>query len=171
MLLTNRLTNRLIKQSSLNHFLYQQFHNQLFKQCRSSTLFQSNQTRFNHNIIPRRKSKLEDRNYNKLLKIEDGPKSIIRIRKDPRDKMIVIFGGEESSAVGMCEQSLDEPTIYEMFKQAEEVFGYALMDVCLNGPSSELNKTKYLLPCTFLANMTGKFTNEINICLLIMNIL
>ena len=50
---------------------------------------------------------------------------------------------------------LDNPLIYEMFEKAETVFGYNLIDVCLNGPSVELNKTKYLLPCVFLANHTG----------------
>lgn len=88
--------------------------------------------------------------------MEEGPKAVVRIRKDPRDKMVVLFGGEESHYVGMCESSLDDPQIYAMFEKAEQVFGFNLMDMCLNGPLTELRKTKHLLPCVFMANHTGK---------------
>lgn len=104
-----------------------------------------------------RRTRRKEPDYNKVLKLEDdGPKSVIRVRKDPRDKMILLFGGEESHYVGMCESSLDDPEVYEMFERAEKVFGFNLMDMCLNGPLTELRKTKHLLPCVFMANMTGK---------------
>ena len=95
-------------------------------------------------------------NFEKVMRFEEGPKSVVRVRKDPRDKMILLIGGEESHYVGMCEWSLDDPQVYEMFEKAQKVFGFNLMDMCLNGPLPELRKTKHLLPCVFMANMTGE---------------
>lgn len=107
-------------------------------------------------ILLRRTKLKKGSDYDKVLRAEEGPKAVIRVRKDPRDKMIVLFGGEESHYVGMCESSLDDPRIYEMFEKAERVFGFNLMDMCLNGPLAELRKTRHLLPCVFMANQTGE---------------
>ena len=106
-------------------------------------------------IILRRKLR-KGSDLDEVMKLEEGPKSVLRVRKDPRDKIILLFGGETSHYVGMCESSLDDPEVYEMFNKAESVFGFNVMDMCLNGPLTELRKTKHLLPCVFMANMTGE---------------
>lgn len=123
------------------------------QKCKSNL---ANQQFRNSQIVLRRTNSLKETSYNKILKIEDSPKAVIKIRKDPKDKIILLFGGEESYYVGMCESSLDNPEIYEMFEKAEKVFGFNLMDMCINGPIDELRKTKHLLPCVFLSNQTGK---------------
>lgn len=145
------LSNKFIK-SLTNRFICQQCKQQI----RSLSAVSQQPVRKRGQIIPRERATTAGTNYNKIIRLEDEKRSIIKIKKDPRDKIIVLLGGESGAYVGMCETSLDDPEVYEMFQKAEQVFGWNLMDMCINGPIDELRKTKHLLPCIFMANMTGR---------------
>ena len=44
-----------------------------------------------------------------------------------------LFPGQGSQAVGMLQASKDLPAVKTMLSKAQEVLGYDLLDVCLNG--------------------------------------
>ncbi len=44
-----------------------------------------------------------------------------------------LFPGQGSQAVGMLAAAKDLPKVKDMLKQANEVFGFDLLDICLNG--------------------------------------
>merc|ERR1711920_10738 len=49
----------------------------------------------------------------------------------------------------------DFPKVGDMLKKAQEILGYDILDLCLKGPESKLEETKYCQPAMFIAGMAG----------------
>jgi len=64
----------------------------------------------------------------------------------------IIFPGQGSQYVKMMENVKDMPKVKEMLEKAGPILGYDILDICLNGPESKLEETKYCQPAMFLAN-------------------
>lgn len=64
-----------------------------------------------------------------------------RERRDPKTTSILLFPGLGCQTVGMGECLLDYPNVPEMFEAANRVLGYDLLDVCINGSRTAINRT------------------------------
>ena len=65
----------------------------------------------------------------------------------------VIFPGQGSQSVGMAENLYKEYTyIKELFNNADEILGYELSKLILNGPKDKLNETENTQPAIFLVS-------------------
>merc|ERR1740127_213841 len=49
----------------------------------------------------------------------------------------------------------DLPKVKEMQEKAKEILGWDVLELCLNGPESKLEETKYCQPCMFIAGLAG----------------
>jgi len=49
----------------------------------------------------------------------------------------------------------DLPKVQDMLKIAQGILGYNVLELCMNGPESKLEETKYCQPAMFVANMAG----------------
>ena len=79
-----------------------------------------------------------------------------KVKVDPSERSIVLFGGEGSEYVGMVEDSLDLPGVQEMYEKANQIVDFDVLDVTLNGPEERLQNIQYNHVALFMANMTGK---------------
>merc|ERR1711933_359637 len=55
----------------------------------------------------------------------------------------LLFPGQGSQYVKMMSTVKDIPKVQEMLKQAQSILGYDVLDLCLNGPESKLEQTKF----------------------------
>ena len=73
----------------------------------------------------------------------------------PKTPFAFLFPGQGSQVVGMVSSCVDLPAVKELFDTARDVLGYDLLDVCLNGPKEQLNRTQYAQPALFVAGMAA----------------
>lgn len=78
---------------------------------------------------------------------------------------IIIFPGQGSQFVGMGRKLLAVPKVDRMFELANQVFKFDLLDLCLNGPKSDLDKTNRCQAAVFVTSMAAvehlKYTNPL----------
>jgi len=66
-----------------------------------------------------------------------------------------LFPGQGSQSVGMMGSIARIPAVAEMCKKAEEILGYDLLHICVNGPKDKLDDTVYAQPALFLAGLAA----------------
>jgi len=74
----------------------------------------------------------------------------------------LLFPGQGSQYVKMMATAKEFPRVQEMLRKAREILGYDVLELCLNGPESKLEETKFCQPAMFVAGMAGleKLRNE-----------
>ncbi len=75
-----------------------------------------------------------------------------------------IFPGQGSQKKGMGEDLFDE--FPKLTKQADDILGYSIKDLCLNDPDQKLNQTQYTQPALYVVNALSyekKIQNKENI--------
>uniref|UniRef100_A0A1A9VN02 [acyl-carrier-protein] S-malonyltransferase n=1 Tax=Glossina austeni TaxID=7395 RepID=A0A1A9VN02_GLOAU len=78
----------------------------------------------------------------KLMEEMGTPKTG-RSRIDPKGTSIVLFPGQGTQYVGMAGRLMRFPEARRIFKLANEVLGYDLLKLCLEGPREKLNRTEH----------------------------
>lgn len=66
-----------------------------------------------------------------------------RPKIDPKSTSIVLFPGQGTQYVGMASKLLRFPEALRICKMANEILGYDLLKLCLEGPCEKLNRTEY----------------------------
>eukprot|EP00930_Biecheleria_cincta_P047439 TRINITY_DN32892_c0_g1_i1.p1 TRINITY_DN32892_c0_g1~~TRINITY_DN32892_c0_g1_i1.p1 ORF type:complete len:442 (+),score=86.66 TRINITY_DN32892_c0_g1_i1:44-1327(+) len=64
----------------------------------------------------------------------------------------ILFPGQGSQYVKMLSEVKDLEPCRKLIDKANEILGYDILDLCLNGPEQKLEETKYCQPAMFLAN-------------------
>merc|ERR1740123_167014 len=75
------------------------------------------------------------------------------LKTKPPLPVALLFPGQGSQYVGMLKECADMPAVKTMLTKAEEVLGWNLKDLCLNGPEAQLQETKYCQPAMFVAGL------------------
>ena len=78
-----------------------------------------------------------------------------RPKVDPATTTIFLFPGQGSQFVGMGKALLDYPNVREMFEIASNILGYNLLEICLNGPKKELDKTRVCQPAVLVTSLAA----------------
>ncbi|XP_058057515.1 probable malonyl-CoA-acyl carrier protein transacylase, mitochondrial [Anopheles bellator] len=85
----------------------------------------------------------------------DQSKKAVRPTIDPRETNIIVFPGQGSQYVGMGSKLLKFPGARDIFALANEVLGYDLLKICIEGPKSKLDQTKYCQPAVMVTSLAA----------------
>lgn len=66
-----------------------------------------------------------------------------------------LFPGQGAQAVGMGKDSQSVPAAALLFAKANEILGYDLLDLCLNGPKEKLNSTVISQPAIYVTSLAA----------------
>ncbi len=68
----------------------------------------------------------------------------------------VVFPGQGAQAVGMGKDlAASDPSLKELFTRANEVLGYDLEHICMEGPIEELTQSNHAQPAIFVASVAA----------------
>ncbi|KAK0047868.1 malonyl-CoA-acyl carrier protein transacylase mitochondrial [Biomphalaria pfeifferi] len=83
-------------------------------------------------------------------------------KKSPSQTSVILFPGQGSQVVGMGKKLLPFPRAHDLYEEASSLLGFDLLKICLNGPKSELDKTKYCQPAVVITSLAAieKFKEE-----------
>eukprot|EP00746_Dinoflagellata_sp_MGD_P144495 gnl/MRDRNA2_/MRDRNA2_77223_c0_seq1.p1 gnl/MRDRNA2_/MRDRNA2_77223_c0~~gnl/MRDRNA2_/MRDRNA2_77223_c0_seq1.p1 ORF type:complete len:541 (-),score=139.88 gnl/MRDRNA2_/MRDRNA2_77223_c0_seq1:72-1694(-) len=73
----------------------------------------------------------------------------------PKTNVGLLFPGQGSQYVKMMTGVKDIPAVKEMLDKAKEILGWDVAELCLKGPESKLEDTKYCQPCMYIAGLAG----------------
>lgn len=76
-------------------------------------------------------------------------------KKDPRDASIILFPGQGTQYVGMAKKLMIFPIARDLFELANYLLGYDLLKLCLEGPKSKLDETKYCQPAIMVTSLAA----------------
>lgn len=76
-------------------------------------------------------------------------------KDDPENTTFIFFPGQGAQYVGMAKDLLKYRAVKDMFGIANEILGYDLLKICLNGPQEKLNETIYCQPAVFVASLAS----------------
>jgi len=67
----------------------------------------------------------------------------------------LVFPGQGSQCVGMMKSLKDLPAVKEMLDKANDILGYDILELMLNGPEERLAQTKYCQPAMYIAGLAA----------------
>ncbi|CAG5124881.1 unnamed protein product [Candidula unifasciata] len=73
----------------------------------------------------------------------------------PSTTSVILFPGQGSQFVGMGKKLLDYPGVRDMYEEASSILGYNLLNLCLRGPKSELDKTVHCQPAVVITSLAA----------------
>ncbi|KAJ9590877.1 hypothetical protein L9F63_016082 [Diploptera punctata] len=85
----------------------------------------------------------------------DQSKFIRKPKIDPRETSIILFPGQGTQFVGMGKDLMRFPIASDLFDAANDLLGYDLKKLCLNGPKSQLDKTIHCQPAVVVCSLAS----------------
>ncbi|XP_010557191.1 PREDICTED: uncharacterized protein LOC104826277 isoform X1 [Tarenaya hassleriana] len=66
-----------------------------------------------------------------------------------------LFPGQGAQAVGMGKEAQSVSSAGELYKKANDILGYDLLDICLNGPKDKLDSTVISQPAIYVTSLAA----------------
>lgn len=105
--------------------------------------------------VPPWMSDIPPRELLRSATVEDEEEEATVARRAPSEASVLLFPGQGSQRVGMGRELLRYSAARELFRVAERVLGYDLLDLCLNGPPAELDRTVHSQPAIFVCSLAA----------------
>ena len=79
----------------------------------------------------------------------------MRPKVDPQKTSIILFPGQGSQFVGMGEKLLAYDGVEQLYATASDILGYDLLQLCINGPKTVLDKTVHCQPAVMVTSIAA----------------
>ncbi|KAK4760361.1 hypothetical protein SAY87_005254 [Trapa incisa] len=66
-----------------------------------------------------------------------------------------LFPGQGAQAMGMGKDAQDVPAAAELYRKANDILGFDLLDVCINGPKEKLDSTIISQPAIYVTSLAA----------------
>ncbi|KAK2361155.1 U-box domain-containing protein [Trifolium repens] len=66
-----------------------------------------------------------------------------------------LFPGQGAQAVGIGKEAQNVPSAAVLYKKANEILGFDLLDVCINGPKEKMNSTVISQPALYVTSLAA----------------
>ncbi|KAG6607341.1 Malonyl-CoA-acyl carrier protein transacylase, mitochondrial, partial [Cucurbita argyrosperma subsp. sororia] len=74
---------------------------------------------------------------------------------DYKPTFAFLFPGQGAQAVGMGKESLSVPAAADLFKTANDILGFDLLDLCTNGPKEKLDSAIISQPAIYVTSLAA----------------
>lgn len=79
----------------------------------------------------------------------------VRPKIDPKETSIILFPGQGTQYVGMASKLMRFPEARRIYELANEVLGYNLLKLCLEGPREKLNRTEHAQHAVMVSSLAA----------------
>ncbi|KNA08920.1 hypothetical protein SOVF_158400, partial [Spinacia oleracea] len=74
---------------------------------------------------------------------------------DYKPSSAFLFPGQGAQAVGMGAEAQNVPAAAALFKKANDILGFDLLEICTNGPKEKLNSTVLSQPAIYVTSLAA----------------
>ncbi|XP_013107006.1 probable malonyl-CoA-acyl carrier protein transacylase, mitochondrial [Stomoxys calcitrans] len=95
--------------------------------------------------------------HSKLLQnmLQGDAEEEVRQKTDPKETSIILFPGQGTQYVGMANKLMRFPEARRIFELANDVLGYNLLKLCLEGPVEKLNRTEHAQHAVMVSSLAA----------------
>jgi [acyl-carrier-protein] S-malonyltransferase len=92
-----------------------------------------------------------------FMSISVGSETVVNdaLFSDYKPSLAFLFPGQGAQAVGMGKEAQTLPAAADLYKKANDILGFDLLDVCINGPKEKLDSTVISQPAIYVTSLAA----------------
>ncbi|KAL2899252.1 Malonyl-CoA-acyl carrier protein transacylase mitochondrial, partial [Bienertia sinuspersici] len=112
---------------------------------------------FNNGILRFKPRNLDDSRVFMSVSVGSPSQTAVNdaLFSDYKPNCAFLFPGQGAQAVGMGAEAQSVPAAAALFEKANDIMGFDLLDICINGPKEKLNSTVLSQPAIYVTSLAA----------------